>query len=188
MKFKDILIEETTNKFSKIEKRKKSGSFSELLFSNMINYQSINIKMGNVLERTWKRYIDSHTDAILHDINKIDKYQIDLLFEYDNVLYYFEIKNNTNLDTEKTKAVFDKIYAMKDILTDKYDKQVKCFVLSNRYDTHKHVNHIKNPLTRDIIFGYNDLLSLFNDNIMKYEWEKMMKEIGSLIIELVESE
>jgi hypothetical protein len=185
--FNKILVEETINKFSKLEKRKKSGSFSELLFSDMINYQSINIKMGNVLERTWKKYINTCDGATLLDINKIEGYQIDLLFEYNNVVYYFEIKNNTNLDTEKTKAVFNKINKMKDILTEKYNKRVECFVLSNRYDTHDNINHIKAPLTKDMIFGYNDLLTLFGDNIEKQEWKIMMKEIGSLIIDLVKS-
>lgn len=95
-------------------------------------------------------------------INGIER-QADLYFKYNNKKYYFEIKNNVNLDTEKTKEVKEKLDLaetdVKGILTFRFDKKENCFIKKTFYN---------------YIFGYNDFFSIFNENLTKEEFNSII--------------
>lgn len=95
-------------------------------------------------------------------INGIER-QADLYFKYNNKKYYFEIKNNVNLDTEKTKEVKEKLDLaetdVKGILTFRFDKKENCFIKKTFYN---------------YIFGYNDFFSIFNKNLTKEEFNSII--------------
>ena len=67
-----------------------------------LSSHSLSIKIGNAAEAFWK-------DQIEQASTKGSKHQVDLCFEKENKKYYFEVKCNTDLDTEKSKATLSKI-------------------------------------------------------------------------------
>lgn len=64
--------------------------------------QSVTIQAGIRLEQFWNR-----TTATLDD--SATNRQVDFFFEKNDVKYYYEMKCNTNLDSEKLKASNQKI-------------------------------------------------------------------------------
>jgi len=163
------------------KKRKEHGSFSEILFSG-ISFQSINIRMGIVLEKSWNEYIASIPNAKIINLQILDKKQIDLLFEFNNSIFYFEIKNNVNLDTEKSKATFNKIQDLKILLEKHFSKPVNAFLLLNRYSDSKKIKSIKKPLTKSIIYGYSELFKMFDIAVNEKDWNDFFKSVGTYII------
>ena len=67
-----------------------------------LSQQSLSIKVGNATEAFWK-------DEIKQASTEGAKHQVDLCFEKGNKKYYFELKCNTNLDSEKSKVTLSKV-------------------------------------------------------------------------------
>ena len=104
--FKRIILKDVNN--IKISKNIKiTGSFIEILC--VPRYQSICIKLGTIFERGINSYIEQqynneiNVDNMIKIHPNINNKQIDCIFKKDNTIYYFEIKNNINLDTKKMK-------------------------------------------------------------------------------------
>ena len=146
----------------KSKTQKQTGSMVELLYPNSL--QSFCIKVGNCIELCFKNYIKSKQLLLSEkiSINGIER-QADLYFKYNNKKYYFEIKNNVNLDTEKTKEVKEKLDLaktdVKGVLTFRFDKKENCFIKKTFYN---------------YIFGYNDFFSIFNENLTKEEFNSII--------------
>jgi hypothetical protein len=179
-KFKEIIYEEVNNRIIIPSfEEKENGSFSELMF-NKLSTQSVNIKMGNVLEESWKKFISLSEGVQLENKRKIEDSQIDILFWFDNV-YYFECKNNINLDTEKSIATFNKIKKIEKFLKKDNDNVISK-VLVNRYNTTANMKFYKTPLTKEDLYGYNDVFNIFGINVLKEEWESFFKDVGNYIL------
>ncbi len=92
----------------------KPGSISYLLFGAKPSEQSINIKMGRFGEYLVKELIQTNKDLELlqcgvQSVNDKKK-DIDLIFknEMTKTVYYYELKGNIELDTEKIPATIAK--------------------------------------------------------------------------------
>jgi hypothetical protein len=90
------------------------GSLNYLLFGKQPSYQSIVIKMGYFGQFIIKEIIQSNTDFELikcgvQQLNNVKK-DVDIAFidKVNNVLWYFEMKSNIDLDTEKIDATITK--------------------------------------------------------------------------------
>lgn len=163
--------------FSKIHKE--SGSFCELLASN-ISQQSVNIKMGNILEKAWNIYIANVDGVKLDGRNIIAGSQVDILFYYKDVAYYLESKNNLNIDTEKTIATLNKVNKIIDELK-KEGYTVVGKILNNRYPTAELAKFYKTPITKEHIIGYSELFNIFGIVVTQQEWEAFFKKVGTYI-------
>lgn len=161
-----------------------TGSLIELL--NFPRTQSIMSKLGFALERALKNFLQ-RTDGVRilntrHDV-EIYGHQLDLFFQYKKKIYYFEVKSNINLDTEKSKSVVKKLKKVRKKIKQKFpNKEAICFVLSARYDRKTSVKNIKKPLQANKhIYGYADFFELFKVQTNKSKWTNMFKKIGSII-------
>jgi len=182
--FKETIIEDINkNIILGASKKKSTGSFGELLWGKT-SVQSINIKMGNVLERSWNVFLDNITDVIKIDKGMEYGSQIDVMFSYKDTVFYFESKNNVNLDTEKTIATKEKIVRIEYLLEKDYpDKIIISKVLSNRNSRTEMVNFYKKPFTQNDFYGYSDFFDIFSIDVSKKDWETFFFEQGKRILE-----
>ena len=166
------------------EKDTETGSLIELL--NFPRSQSIMSRLGFALEKTFNRFLESTKGVkILNSKRDVALYghQLDLLFKYKKTIYYFELKSNLNLDTEKSKSVVKKIQKLKRLLQAKYPKnKIVSVALSARYDRKEEIKHIKRPINANIhLYGYADFFDIFGVCTTKGRWEAMFKRIGETI-------
>jgi len=179
-KFKEIVLEEVKNTFfNKKNKTEETGSFLELL--KLPSSQSISIKIGNVLEKSYNKLIFNINGVENIKDGMISNHQIDLLFLYNNCIYYFEIKNNINLDTEKTRETFNKIKDVEGALLKKYDNVVSK-ILVNRFPTKEKMKFFKNPISKNDLIGYSDFFDLFNVSVSEAEWKEFFNYVGEVIL------
>lgn len=111
----------------------KPGSISYLLFGARPSEQSINIKMGRFGEYLVKELIQTNTEFELLQcgIQAVNdkKKDIDLIFknETTKTVYYYELKGNIELDTEKIPATIAKC------------KEIETFIQSHYPDYKTHI-------------------------------------------------
>ena len=173
------------NKVSNINyKRKETGSLSELVFPSSPN--SFLIKIGGILENCFNEYAESRTERNLKNYIKQHIYNffgknrdLDIIFEFNGKIYYFEVKSNLNLDTEKSKATADKVNEIGHFLEEFFpEKEIVYGVLSGRYGRRNEINHnIKDKLGEASIYGYKDFFELFGVSVSSEEWKEMFKEV-----------
>jgi len=184
------LIEKYTNEII-IERNKKNtktnGSMGELLWDGF-SQQSTNIKFGHVIEKSFNDIIPEDYRLPLTHIyltGKTTQTQLDIIFRKENTVYYFESKNNINLDTEKMPACLDKISRVKDCLEELYPQ---CFVVakiftarfSNVQDISK--KFFKNGLTSDKVIGYNDFFDIVGEtHVNEEDWHKIIRGVSEHI-------
>lgn len=180
--FKEILLKDVKDNIINSQTAKKeAGSFGELLFSSF-SMQSINIKMGHVLERSWKNFVSSIEDASIDKTNMIEGSQVDILFDFNGTKYYFESKNNLNIDTEKTIATKNKVFKIEEYLS-KENSKVVAKILMNRYSSNETAKHYKTPITKNDIYGYSQFFDIFGIVVSKKDWEEFFLEVGTYIFD-----
>lgn len=178
--------EEFLKRVSEINyEKKETGSLSELIFSSSQN--SFLIKIGKSLEDCFNKYSESRSERNLkpyikeHILQYFGKQRdLDILFEINGKIYYFEVKSNLNLDTEKSKATADKVIEIGEFLRVHFpEKEVIYGVLSGRYGRRSEINHPIKGILKDIkLFGYKDFFEIFDLTVNTDEWEDMFKEAG----------
>lgn len=105
-----------------------------------------------------------------------------MLFKYNNCIYYFEIKSNCNLDTEKSKAVFEKLTTMENLLKSSYpDTDIVVKVAGLRYPDTSCYTFVKKPLNSEHIFGYKDIFNIIGEDINENEWKYLFKCIENTL-------
>jgi len=175
------------------KKKKDNGSFGEIVWNDRPAHHSHNIKLGHVTEgmfNDYVRYGDNCFQLVEEDKIDIDgaSTQMDVLFinKDKKIVYYFESKNNINLDTEKGPATVEKIIKVESALKKMYPShQVVVRVLTARYPTVDDIpiKLFKNSLTRDNIIGYNEFFKLVGvDRVSFNEWERLWYKQGTYIL------
>lgn len=180
--FKEIVYKDVQENIIKSQRKKKEdGSFGELLFKSF-SLQSVNIKMGHVLERSWKKFVSSIEGVFVENLNMIEGSQVDILFDYNETKYYFESKNNLNIDTEKTIATKNKVEKIKDFLSKENDSVV-AKILMNRYSSNETAKFYKHPIAKNDIYGYSQFFDIFGIVVTKEDWEDFFLEVGTYIFD-----
>jgi hypothetical protein len=167
-KIREIFEEVIKNDINLVKKQaiKETGSFSEIL--PIISSQSFLIKLGNTIEKCFQLYVKEINGETINSV--INGSQADLYFIKNNVKYYFEIKNNVNLDTEKSIAVVKKITDMW-----KYADISAC--LSFRKATNEEFSKFSKPILQPYIYGYNDFFDIFGDYLSETDFDEIIEEI-----------
>ncbi len=176
--YKDI-IEHKVNEKSIGEK----GSFKELLFGVGFSEQSVSIKMGHVQERSFSTFI-KNIDGVELDQRMILNHQIDLLFDYKGKKYYFESKNNMNLDTKKSAKEKEVLISVKKFLIEEVGNEnlVEAKFLNSRYDTTENISFFTRPIEKKDVIGYSDFFKIFDIDISREQWETFYLEVGRFLI------
>lgn len=135
--------------------------------------QSDKIKLGNGCEKVLCDYILKVT--VLKNIKKKNKKgekERDHLFmdEKNKIIYYAELKANLNLDTEKSKATYNKCLNIVQELKKEYNKyEIKWCLVGLRYlhygDIPETINK-KYNIIKDNLFGINQYLEFLNTKII----------------------
>jgi len=153
-------------------------NISTLLGVNLT--QSQKIRFGKSVFEPFVKNIITSVGGNVCDVHMIvmpngKKKDVDLFFEYDGTFYYFEIKCNLNLDSEKSKVTDQKIIEITNKLSEKYDNIVSgC--LTCWFDSENVVNKLKTK-----IYHMKDFFDIFNLDIEKDEYYDTFKEFGKLI-------
>ena len=114
--------------------------------------------------------------------NKIGSHQVDVLFEYKNTIYYFESKNNMKLDTEKSIKSKDKLIYIRKFLKRKYkSKKIICKFVNMWVYNSDNMDYIKSPIHKSDIYGYVDFFHIFDINVSKREYNKLLSSIKKIL-------
>jgi hypothetical protein len=151
---------------------------------NLPSSQSCVSQLGFKTENTINQYINTYKNIknMKNIYYKIGPHQIDIIFEYQNVIYYFESKNNMKLDTEKSIKSKDKLIFIEKYLKQKYkSKIIICKFLNMWISNSDTMNYIKKPIIKSNIYGYSDFFSIFNINVSQKEYNKLILNIKKIL-------
>lgn len=171
------------------------GSLTYLLFGKQVSKQSINIKLGHLGEKLFKRLIHENKniellDCGLHCMIDGKKKDLDLFWADHNnkIIYYREAKGNIEMDTEKIPAMISKINkVVMPYVSEKYPGyQINIGVLAwsvyDRKILKKGTSQIKKIENNNInVDHFGDMLKLMNLTWKEEEFYKYFIELGLII-------
>jgi hypothetical protein len=185
---KKILLTEENINYLKDEKIE-AWNIKKLLGIKLTQSQSI--KFGYVFQDIVKKLIIT-TGGVIIEKKFIDIYNtgdnriknkglkdVDILFSMNNIIYYFEMKTNLNLDSEKSKSTDIKVADITNWVAVNYPNSiVKAGVLSCWFKKEPNLQvKVKN------VFYMNDLFGSLKINITRDEYYTVMAEYGKRILE-----
>jgi hypothetical protein len=178
-----LISKKYISKMKHIEKN--AWNVSKLLGKLLTQQQSI--KFGNMFQDIIKEWITSF-GAVVSEVHFVDCYEtgnkkgnkgkkdMDLLFTYNGILYYYECKVSAGLDSEKTKATNKKVQDITDYLTKTQTLPVVSGVLTAWYEKES-----KMSVTVNNVVFMSDLFNIFDFTISKEEYNSMLNEFGKQI-------
>lgn len=146
--------------------------------------QSIASQLGFKTENSINEYINTHSGIsnLKQMYPKIGKHQVDVLFKFHNTIYYFESKNNLNLDTEKTIRSNEKIKNIKKYLTKEFSSyRVVCKYLNMWIYGSNNLIFKSGRMNKKDIYGYSDFFNIFGVKVTKNEFSKLQKRVKKQI-------
>ena len=171
------------------------------LFGRKDLSQGQRIKLGNRMEKlvngtldnlpdvkSWKGFsnpnlwMNTTTNELTSGGNGTGNKDVDVLFEKDGIVYYLEVKNNLNLDTEKGPETIEKVGVVTECLRNNLEfegQEIVGKVLSMFWDN-KNVP-ISGSMKKSNIMWFSEFVKLFDTNLNKEEYETMCKEMGKEI-------
>lgn len=172
---------------------KEKGSLTELLWPhdpNELPKQAVVIRLGNIMERAISDFLSNEYEAYNKTLdgsvlNTADyNIQRDVSVRKEDMVIMAEVKYNLNLDTEKAKAVVDKLdllnISYKDHLKNKGLKSNICMV-SLRYPTVDDIPNIKPSLEgirTQYIVGYQQFFNFFGIRVTEVMWRNLHSKIS----------
>ena len=176
--------------------KKKTNYNIKKLLNNYSLTQSQQIYFGIQFEKNIKKILKQLGYKTLYDENLVQlfnndkkevknkgKKDIDLCFIINNVIYYFEVKTNLYLDTEKAYVSDKKMRLLKDYILDEYPNYelvVGCLTAWYNYEKEMTIRpHYK-------IYFMNEFFNIIRlNNITKQEYECMLHRIGQKIVSFI---
>ena len=183
--FKGIVSETTLTK---------PGALPFLIFGEQPSFHSLFNKIGKNFEK-WFEYVIEHNgyelykgkDKLIHiDNNRKD---MDIVFkdESNQIVYYIEMKSNTNLDTEKFKATCNKISNIHQSLNENYKEyKIESYLLhwsvyeENDLDNEYKNKHLKYQENGVKVIHPKDLFHIINVDITYKDYIDMFKEMKNI--------
>ena len=171
------------------------------LFGRKDLSQGQRIKLGNRMEKlvngtldnlpdvkSWKGFFNPNlwmnttTNELTSGGNGKGDKDVDVLFEKDGIVYYLEVKNNLNLDTEKGPETIEKVGVVTECLRNNLEfkgKEIVGKILSMFWDN-KNVP-ISGSMKKSNIMWFSEFVKLFDCDLSKEEYESICKEMGKEI-------
>lgn len=118
--------------------------------------QSIVIKVGNALEKWWNTLTET-----LDDSNSDS--QVDYFFEKAGKKYYFELKCNTQLDSEKSVVTMEKVRRSAEQLKANESGIFNPTTLADYYS----------PQLKENIYGVRSLIEILNPGFTADEYQEI---------------
>jgi hypothetical protein len=194
-KFKELFIFEVTKliKSDKLTKTK-HGSVNYWLMGSMFSVQSVNIKIGIIMEKVVNAFAICSPKYCLSEKSKelVEGHQVDSLFDELNefqpvFLNYKEQKSNFDLDTEKLDATIDKVTQVHSSLELTQDLPVKSSILITMAWSEEKVPHLKYKIKKARNSGIkiefmSDYFSDLGVEVTEEEFFSFGKEIQKLLL------
>ena len=189
---------EEANRISKAKtKLTEIGSLKHLFWGPERSEQSIVIQFGQSLQRMLIEEIDNNEnfEMLRSGVQKLagmkKKKDVDLLFRdiQANKIYYYELKANIELDTEKLPATSDKVKLLTKHLKETYPKDefdfgILCLTVFKQSNLKKSklINKVKqfNESGVGVSFA-KDILDILSIDVTEEEYYKYWKKIGNIL-------
>ena len=174
--YKNILF----NKVNEITNNTDNTSICSQL--ELPSSQSIVSQLGFKTENAINEFINTQNNTVnlkvKHSI--ISNHQIDVLFQYKNKIYYFECKNNMNMDTEKSLKSIEKIKNVETFLRKTYPgKKITCKFLNMWKHSADDITNLKNCIHKKDIFGYFSFFKIFGIQVSKRDFSQLFRNVKS---------
>lgn len=176
----------------KEQKRSEPGSLPWLFWGDKVSEQSFYIKVGRNFEK-WFKFVAENSegfellpDGVTKEVLNGESKDIDfiVLNKTDKVVYYYELKSNLELDTEKLPATINKVNVIREYLTNMYPQyKIECGILHwavyNRdILPKKYLGKIRQAEDKGVSIIYpTDLFTILNQDITEEEYYKMFTDI-----------
>jgi hypothetical protein len=192
--FKDKIREQCKILFSTLRdgsrkdklKLKKVNSLTDVMFFGRENprklYQSCIITFGNVLERATMSYAKEMKAKVYKD-KRFLAADIDIVFRIRKIVYNLESKSNIELDLGKTKKALETLNRKHKVVFNALDCQnerwqvVSKFIVWTKEDAEEASKIAKKPLERKNLMGFKDFFNLFNIQVNKEDFFKMLQKV-----------
>ena len=168
----------------------KMGSINHLFFGEKPSDQSINIKLGRFGEFLSKELIKQNNDfellkcGVQNIENEIKKTDIDLIFKNVKTekIYYFELKGNIQLDTEKIPATLEKCKKIENSLKNCNETGILNWSIYNRQKLTAGLSNIKTFENGGIkIYHMQEFLQILNINWNEEDFYSYFRILGDKI-------
>ena len=167
-------------------KLKKINSLTDVMFLGRENpnklHRSCIITFSNVLERATMSYA-KEMNATVYPDKKFLASDMDIVFRIRKIVYNLESKSNIELDLGKTKKALETLKRKHKIVFNALDCEyerwqvVSKFVVWTKEDSKEAYQIAKKPLEEKDLMGFKDFFKLFNVQVTKEEFFKMLQEI-----------
>ncbi len=167
-------------------KLKKVNSLTDVMFLGRENpkkiQQSCIITFGNVLERATMSYA-KEMNATVYPDKKFLASDMDIVFRIRKIVYNLESKSNIELDLGKTKKALETLKRKHKIVFNALDCEnerwqvISKFVVWTKEDSKEAYQIAKRPLEEKDLMGFKDFFELFNVEVTKKEFFKMLQDI-----------
>jgi len=183
--FKGIVSETTLTK---------PGALPFLIFGEQPSFHSLFNKIGKNFEKWFEYVIESNGYDLYKGKNKLihidnNRKDMDIVFkdESKQIVYYIEMKSNTNLDTEKFKATCNKISNIHQSLNENYKEyKIESYLLhwsvyeENDLDNEYKNKHLKYQENGVKVIHPKDLFHIINVDITYKDYIDMFKEMKNI--------
>lgn len=164
---------------------KKNNSSSICNKLNLPSSQSVLSQLGFKTEQAINEFVNTQSGVtnLKFLYPQIGPHQIDVLFEYKNTVYYFESKNNMQLDTEKSLKSIEKIRSINKYLRRTYrGKRIICKFINMWEYSSDNMTYLKRTIRKKDIYGYSDFFRIFKIDVSKREFQNLIKITADKLI------
>lgn len=167
-------------------KLKKINSLTDVMFIGRNNprkmYQSCIISFGHVLEKATMDYA-KEMKAKVYPNKKFLAAEHDIVFRIKRVVYNLESKANIELDLGKTKKALETLKRKHKIVFNALDCQNEMWVVISKFlvwtkeTSNEALIIAKKPLKETDLMGFKDFFEIFNVEVNKNEFFKMLQTV-----------
>lgn len=167
-------------------KAKKINSLTDVMFIGRENprkmYQSCIITFGHVLEKATMTYAKEMKSKVYNN-KKFLVAEHDIVFRIKQLVYNLESKANIELDLGKTKKALETLNRKHKIVFNALDCQnerwqvISKFIVWTKETSEDAYLVAKRPLEKKHLMGFKDFFKIFNVEVNKEEFFKVLQSI-----------
>jgi len=168
-------------------KLKKINSLTDVVFNNRKNptklTRSCIITFGYALEKATMDYAEEMKATKVYKDKRFLAADIDIVFRIRRIVYNLESKSNIELDLGKTKKALETLQRKHKIVFNALDCQnegwqvISKFVVWTKLNSKDANETAKKPLEEKHLMGFQDFFKIFNVEIDKDDFFKMIQTI-----------
>jgi len=193
-----IFEQELKNECQRLYSDLRDGSRQERLLKNKGNslmdivsvgknnnkiFRSCIITFGNALERATMNYAEQMKATRVYKEKRFLAADIDIVFRIRKIVYNLESKSNIELDIGKTKKALETLQRKHRIVSNALDcknegwQVISKFVVWTKANSEDAKKTAKKPLEEKHLMGFQDFFKLFEVEVNKDDFFKMIQNV-----------